>query len=52
VLADGEVVGRIYKANAAPVASPWMWALAFWHHEDRLQRTATRDARGCDGGVR
>jgi hypothetical protein len=24
VLADGEVVGRIYKANAAPVGSPWM----------------------------
>jgi len=26
VLASGEVVGRIYKANAAPVGSPWMWA--------------------------
>jgi hypothetical protein len=25
VLADGVVVGRIYKANAAPVGSPWMW---------------------------
>jgi hypothetical protein len=35
VLADGEVVGRIYKANAAPVGSPWMWTLDFWHHEDR-----------------
>jgi hypothetical protein len=33
--ADGEVVGRIYKANAAPVGSPWMWTLDFWHHEDR-----------------
>jgi hypothetical protein len=29
VLANGEVVGRIYKANAAPVGSPWMWTLAF-----------------------
>jgi hypothetical protein len=25
VLADGAVVGRIFKANAAPVGSPWMW---------------------------
>ena len=25
VLADGEVVGRIFKVNAAPVGSPWMW---------------------------
>jgi hypothetical protein len=35
VLADGVVVGRIFKANAAPVGSPWMWSLAFGHHEDR-----------------
>ena len=28
VLADGAVVGRIFKANAAPVA-PWIWTLAF-----------------------
>jgi hypothetical protein len=35
VLANGEVVGRIYKANAAPVGSPWMWTLAFGHHEGR-----------------
>jgi hypothetical protein len=26
VLANGEVVGRIFKANAAPVGAPWMWA--------------------------
>jgi hypothetical protein len=25
VLADGAVVGRIFKANAAPVGAPWMW---------------------------
>jgi hypothetical protein len=24
VLADGEVVGRIFRANAAPVGTPWM----------------------------
>jgi hypothetical protein len=35
VLADGAVVGRIFKANAAPVGSPWMWTLAFGHYEDR-----------------
>jgi hypothetical protein len=35
VLADGVVVGRIFKANASPVGSPWMWTLAFGHHEDR-----------------
>jgi hypothetical protein len=35
VLAHGEVVGRIFKGNAAPVGSPWMWTLAFGHHEDR-----------------
>ena len=35
VLVDGIVVGRIFKANAAPVGAPWMWTLAFGHHEDR-----------------
>jgi hypothetical protein len=33
---DGVVVGRIFKANAAPVGSPWMWTLEpFEHHDDR-----------------
>jgi hypothetical protein len=40
VLADGAVVGRIFKANASPVGVPWMWTLAFGHHEDRTRRTA------------
>ena len=47
VLSDGEVVGRIMKANAAPVGSPWLWTLAFGHHEDRTHRhgyAATREA--------
>jgi len=35
VLASGEVVGRIFKLHAAPAGSPWMWTLAFGHHEDR-----------------
>jgi len=47
VLANGEVVGRIFKANAAPVGEPWMWTLAFGHHEDRTPThgyAATREA--------
>ena len=47
MLADGEVVGRIYKANAAPVGAPWMRTLAFGHHEDRTPThgyAATREA--------
>jgi hypothetical protein len=39
VLANGEFVGRIYKANAAPVGSPWMWTLA--------PRRSQPDARVC-----
>jgi hypothetical protein len=35
VLADGVVVGRIMKAAAAPQGKPWLWTLAFRHHEDR-----------------
>ncbi len=35
VLADGAVVGRIFKAAASPVGTPWMWTLIFGYHEDR-----------------
>jgi hypothetical protein len=28
-LADGVVVGRIFKANAAPVGMSWMWTMLF-----------------------
>jgi len=47
VLADGAVVGRILKVHAAPVGTPWMWTLAFWHHEGRTpthRYAATREA--------
>jgi hypothetical protein len=47
VLADSEVVGRIFNAAASPVGSPWMWTLAFGHHEDRTPThgyEATREA--------
>jgi hypothetical protein len=35
VLFDGAVVGRIMRAAAAPEGTPWLWTLAFGHHEDR-----------------
>jgi hypothetical protein len=37
----------IMKAAAVPVGTPWMWTLAFAHHEDRTPThgyEATRDA--------
>jgi hypothetical protein len=53
VLADGEVVGRIFKANAAPVGSPWIWTLAFGYHRDRAPKPWVRaNARDRDGRVR
>jgi len=44
VLADGAVVGRIMKAAAAPVGTPWMWILAFGHHEDRTFTITTGES--------
>jgi hypothetical protein len=47
VLEDGAVVGRIMETAAAPVGTPWMWTLAFGHHEDRSPThgyAATREA--------
>lgn len=47
VLAEGVIVGRIMKAAASPVETPWLWTLAFGHHEDRIPThgyAATRDA--------
>ena len=47
VLADGVVVGRIMKAAVAPVGTPWLWTLAYGHHEDRTPiygYEATREA--------
>jgi hypothetical protein len=49
VLADGAVVGRIMETAAAPVGQPWMWTLAFGHHEDRTPThgyAATREHCG------
>jgi hypothetical protein len=47
VLADGIVVGRILRVHAAPAGMPWVWTLAFGHHEDRTPThgyEATREA--------
>ena len=47
VLADGAVVGRIFRANAASVARPWMWTLDIGQHEHRSPThgyAATREA--------
>jgi hypothetical protein len=54
VLADGAVVGRIMKAAAAPVGAPWLWTLAYGHHEDRwptLGYAATREDAMAAAGV-
>jgi hypothetical protein len=43
----GVVVGCIFKANAAPVGSLWMWTLGFGYHEDRTPThgyASTREA--------
>jgi len=51
VLADGVVVGRIFKANASPVGASWMWTLAFGHRP--LAHARLRgNARGRNGGIR
>jgi hypothetical protein len=46
VLANGEVVGRIFKVNVAPLGHPWMWTLAFGYHRNRATNhgyAATRE---------
>jgi hypothetical protein len=45
VAEDGVIVGRIFKANAAPVGSPWMWTLAFKHHEDQTSTHGYAETR-------
>jgi hypothetical protein len=48
------LVGRIYKANAAPAGTPWMWTLLpFGYHEDRTPTQGyAGDACRRDGGAR
>jgi hypothetical protein len=47
VLAEGIVVGRIFKVNAAPVGTPWMWTLLFEHHKDRTPTYGYAATRGA-----
>jgi hypothetical protein len=35
VIADGKVVGRIFRSAKSPIGAPWLWTLAYGHHEDR-----------------
>jgi hypothetical protein len=51
VLANGEVVGRIFKVSAAPVGSPWMWTLAFGQHEDRTPTHGYAETREAAMGA-
>ena len=52
VLANGEVVGRIFKANAAPVGSPWMWTLIFPHQQGRTPTHGYEPTReGAHGSI-
>src|SRR5262249_18001699 len=51
VLAGDVVVGRIMKAIAAPVGSPWFWTLAFGYHRDR-RPTQCSDTRARHGRIR
>ena len=46
-LSDGVIVGRIMKAAAAPVGTPWLWTLGYGQQEDRTPThgyAATREA--------
>ena len=47
VLENDVVVGRIFLSPVAPDITPWMWTLAYGHHEDRTPThgyEATREA--------
>jgi hypothetical protein len=47
VLADGVVVGRIFKVNASPVGTPWMWTLVFEYRKDRTPTHGYAATRGA-----
>jgi hypothetical protein len=51
VVADDEVVGRIDKANAAPLRSPWMWTLAFWLARAEATEIATPRLNRAPGWI-
>jgi len=34
LLAGGEVVGRIFRPNSAPEATPWFWSVGYGHRRE------------------
>jgi hypothetical protein len=44
VLAEGVAVGRIFKADAAPMRTPWMWMVLFDYRWPTHGYAATREA--------
>ena len=44
VLANGIMVGCIFKANAAPVGMSWMWTMLFDYRWPTRGYAATREA--------
>jgi hypothetical protein len=44
VLADGVVVGRVFKAEAAPAGMPWMWTMLFDYRWPTHGYAASREA--------
>jgi hypothetical protein len=47
VVCEGAVVGRIMKAAAAPAGQPWLWTLAYGHHQDRTPIYGYEPTRGA-----
>jgi hypothetical protein len=45
VLCNGEIVGRIMKAAAAPVGQPWLWTLVLFTKAARRRTAMSRHAR-------
>jgi hypothetical protein len=52
VLADGVVVGRTFKTNAAPVGSPWSGRSPSASRGSHADARLRGNSRGGDGGVR
>jgi hypothetical protein len=44
VIADGVVVGRIFKAAASPPGTPWMWTMLFDYRWPNQGYEPTREA--------
>src|SRR6516165_9656312 len=47
VLCEGAVVGRIFKSDAAPARTPWMWTMLFNYRWPTHGYEVTREAAGA-----